>query len=111
MMYNRNNFNRQSFNQGTPKPSNTARQDTPAAKSKLSDIDPVKLRIISEIRQKSKDKSIEELLPEIMKINQELNRRNMSFTKSETRILLEAIEESLSPDEKNRFNMIKSFMQ
>ncbi len=77
---------------------------------KLKGVDPLKLKIIMEIKQKSKDKSMEELLPEIMKVNQELNRRNMAFTKKETDLLLEVIEESLSPEEKNKFNMLKGFM-
>ena len=77
---------------------------------RLSGIDPVKLKIIMEIREKSKNKSIEELLPEIMKINQELNRRNMNFSKDETSVLIDVIEESLSPAERQRFNMLKGFM-
>ncbi len=77
---------------------------------RLSGIDPVKLKIIMEIREKSKNKSIEELLPEIMKINQELNRRNMNFSKDETSVLMDVIEESLSPAERQRFNMLKGFM-
>ncbi|MGN0436570.1 MAG: hypothetical protein ACI4D8_08080 [Wujia sp.] len=79
--------------------------------SKLSRIDPVKLKIIMEIKRKSKNKSMEEILPEILKINQELNRRNMNFTKSETEILLESIEETLSPADRQKFNMIKGFLQ
>ncbi len=77
---------------------------------KLNGIAPLKLKIIMEIKAKSKNRSIEELIPEIMKINQELNRRNMSFTKKEMELLLEVIEEELTPEEKNRFNMIKGFM-
>lgn len=77
---------------------------------KLNGIAPLKLKIIMEIKAKSKNRSIEELIPEIMKINQELNRRNMSFTKKETELLLEVIEEELSPEEKNRFKMIRGFM-
>lgn len=77
---------------------------------KLNGIAPLKLKIIMEIKAKSKNRSIEELIPEIMKINQELNRRNMSFTKKETEFLLEVIEEELSPEEKNRFKMIRGFM-
>ncbi len=76
---------------------------------RLKNIDPLKLKIINEIQRKSKNRSIEELLPEIMKINQELNRRNMSFTKEETSVLLDVIEENLSPEEKQRFAMLKNF--
>ena len=78
--------------------------------SRLSNIDPIKLKIIMEIREKSKNKSVEELLPEIMKINQELNRRNMNFTKNESEILMDVIEESLSPADRQKFNMLKGFM-
>lgn len=77
---------------------------------KLRGVDPMKLRVIMEIKEQSRHKSMEELLPEIMKINQELNRRNMNFTKDETALLMDAIEESLSPAEKQKFNMIKGFM-
>lgn len=77
---------------------------------KLKNVDPVKLKIIMEIKEKSKTKSLDELLPEIMRINKELNRRNMNFTKAETELLMEAIEESLSPDERKKFNLIKEFM-
>lgn len=76
---------------------------------RLKNIDPLKLKIINEIQRKSKNRSIEELLPEIMKINQELNRRNMSFSKEETAVLLDVIEENLSPEEKQRFSMLKNF--
>lgn len=77
---------------------------------RLQSIDPMKLKIIMEISRKSKSKPLEQLLPEIMKINNELNRRNKSFTKSESDLLLEIIEESLSPAERQRFNMIKSYL-
>lgn len=76
----------------------------------LSSIDPIKLKIIQEIKEKSKHSSMEELLPEILKINQELNRRNMNFTKEETHILLDNIESTLSPSELQRFQVLKSFL-
>lgn len=91
--------------------SGQAQSDSFDNNPKLRGVDPVKLKIIMEIREKSKTKSMEQLLPEIMKINQELNRRNMNFTKNETSLLMDAIEESLSPAEKQKFNMLKSFMQ
>ncbi len=114
MMYNRNNFNNQSNyqRQSNNATNNYSSQNTDnfSNNPKLKGIDPLKMKIIKEIQNKSKNKSMEELLPEIMKINQELNRRNMAFTKQETDLLLEIIEESLSPEEKPRFNMIKSFI-
>ncbi|MCM1272992.1 MAG: hypothetical protein NC225_02995 [Clostridium sp.] len=98
--YNGNNDNRYSDN------ASGSFENNP----KLKNIDPMKIKIIMEIKEQSKYKSMEELLPEIMKINQELNRRQMSFTKNESELLLDAIEESLSPAERQKFQMIKSFM-
>ena len=91
MMYNRyNNTNQKNNNQ--PQQNNHTSQSNSEKfnfqnNSKLQSIDPVKLKIIMEIQKKSKDTSMEELFPEIMKINQELNRRNMGFTKNETTLL------------------------
>ena len=74
---------------------------------KLRNIHPTKLRIINEIKEQSKYQSAEELLPQILQINQELKRRNL--TKEESALLLEAMEESMSPAERQKFQMIKSF--
>ena len=108
----RNNNNRNTNNQQNADKYNNSFKSGPDLMNnqKLSGIDPVKLKIIMEIREKSKNKSVEELLPEIMKINQELNRRNMNFSKNETEMLMEVIEESLSPADRQRFNMIKGFL-
>ena len=76
---------------------------------KLRNIHPTKLRIINEIKEQSKYQSAEELLPQILQINQELKRRNLSFTKEESALLLEAMEESMSPAERQKFQIIKSF--
>ena len=76
---------------------------------KLRNIHPTKLKIINEIKEQSRYQSAEELLPQILQINQELKRRNLSFTKEESALLLEAMEESMSPAERQKFQMIKSF--
>ena len=83
---------------------------------KLRNIHPTKLRIINEIKEQSKYQSAEELLPQILPLFPkeissfvELKRRNLSFTKEESALLLEAMEESMSPAERQKFQMIKSF--
>ena len=106
-----NNSINNSSNSNTDNTENRSSQNSDFMhNSRLSNIDPIKLKIIMEIREKSKNKSVEELLPEIMKINQELNRRNMNFTKNESEILMDVIEESLSPADRQKFNMLKGFM-
>ena len=76
---------------------------------KLKNMHPTKLKIINEIREQSRYHSAEEMLPQILQINQELKRRDLSFTKEESALLLEAMEESMSPAERKNFQMIKSF--
>ena len=76
----------------------------------LKNINPTKLRIINEISEQSKHHSLEELLPQIMQINNELNKRNMNFTKEESNLLMKVLEDSLDSEEKAKFNMIKSFL-
>ena len=78
---------------------------------RLSHVDPLKLKIIKEIANRSQNQSVEQMLPQIMKINQELQSRNISFTKEETALLMDVIEESLPPKDKMKFNMLKGFMK
>ena len=78
---------------------------------KLGNIHPIKLKIINEIREQSRYHSAEEMLPQILQINQELKRRDLSFTKEESALLLEAMEESMSPAERQKFQLLKSIMQ
>lgn len=73
-------------------------------------LDHRKQKILIEIADKSAHYSMEELLPQILQINQELNRRNMNFTKEETSLLMDIIEESLSPAEQQKFNLVKGFL-
>ena len=78
---------------------------------RLQNISPLKLKIIREIAEKSKGKTIEEMLPQIMKINKEIQARNISFSKDETALLLDVIEETIPPKDKAKFNMLKGFLQ
>lgn len=78
---------------------------------RLNNISPIKLKIINEIAAKSKGKSIEEMLPQIMQINKELQARNISFSKEETALLMDVIEETLPPKDKMKFNMLKGFLK
>ena len=73
-------------------------------------LSPLKQKIILEIQQQSISKSIEQMLPQLMMINKELNRRNMSFTKQETELLISAMEETMTPEERKKFEMIKAML-
>lgn len=105
-----NYFNKMNYNSNTGNPGTSASDAINQNNPKLKNIDPVKLQIITEIKEKSKGKNINQMLPEIMKINQLLNERNMSFTKEETALLFEVIKENMSQEEKKKFDAIKSFL-
>ena len=51
------------------------------------------------------------MLPQIMQVNKELQARNISFSKEETALLMDIIEETLPPKDKAKFNMLKGFMK
>lgn len=76
---------------------------------KLSNINPLKLRLLTEISEKSKGRNIEEMLPEIMMINKELSKRNLSFTKDESELLLDIMMQDMDEDQKKKLNMMKQF--
>jgi len=105
-MFNNNNNN----NNNSNKFSQNHTPDKVSQDPRLNNISPVKLKIIKEIAAKSKGRSIEEMLPQIMQVNKELQARNISFTKEETALLLDVIEETLPPKDKPKFNMLKGFL-
>lgn len=105
-----NYFNKMNYNSNTGNTGTSASDAINQNNPKLKNIDPVKLQIITEIKEKSKGKNINQMLPEIMRINQLLNERNMSFTKEETALLFEVIKENMSQEEKKKFDAIKSFL-
>ncbi len=78
---------------------------------RLSNIDPLKLKIIKEIANRGHSQSVEQMLPQIMKINQELQARGISFSREETAVLMDVLEESLPPKDRMKFNMLKGFMK
>ena len=54
--------------------------------------------------------SVESMIPKIMSINKELNRRNLNFTKSESRLMINILTQDMSPAEKQKIDMILSMM-
>ena len=76
----------------------------------LKNIHPVKLRLLQEISRKARGHSVEDMLPQIMMVNKELKRRNLEFTKSESDLLMEVLMQNMSPADRKKFMMLRSFM-
>ena len=77
---------------------------------RLKNMSPIKRAIIGEIMTGRSNASMETMLPEIMKINNELNKRKLSFTREESQLIIDIMMENASPAEKQEIQMLKSFL-
>ena len=71
---------------------------------------PLKQQIIQEMVQSSQSTPLEMMLPKIMGINRELGKRNLSFTKEESRLLINILKESMTPAERQKVDMLMGFL-
>lgn len=67
---------------------------------------PVKQEILRKLAVSNAHLTPEQLLPQILSINTELSKRNLSFTPEESRLLIRIMEESMSPDERRKVEML-----
>ena len=74
-------------------------------------LNPLKQQIIKEVAGNSQNASIESMLPKIISINQELSKRNLNFTKSETALLINVLKEGMSPAEQKKIDMLMGFFK
>lgn len=77
---------------------------------RFNNLSPLKRKIILELAGGSESKSMEQLLPEIMQINRELQKRNLSFTKEETDLIIDIMLDFASPADKQKIAMLRSMM-
>ncbi len=73
-------------------------------------LNPLKQKIIKELVNNSQNASVETMIPKIMSINTELKRRNLSFTKSESRLMINILTKDMSAVDKSKIDMIMSMM-
>lgn len=77
---------------------------------RLKNLSPIKQKLIREIANSSTSKSMEQMLPEIMQINQELSRRNIAFTKEESNLIMDILMEQASPEDRRKIAMVRNMM-
>lgn len=77
---------------------------------RLGNIHPLKLQIIKQLANSSTNKSIEQMIPDMMRLNTELSRRKLPFTKNERDLLMDILAEQASPEDKRKIAMIRSIM-
>ncbi len=73
----------------------------------ISNIDPLKLELVTRLAASLKGQSPESMLPQLLRANTELKKRNMSFSPEEIDILLSEFTKDMSPEEKAKVDMLK----
>jgi hypothetical protein len=76
----------------------------------FQNLHPLKQQLIIELVQSSKNTPLEKMLPKIMSINQGLNKRNMSFTKEESQLLINILKENMTPDQRQKVDMLMNLL-
>lgn len=77
---------------------------------RLKNMHPLKREILLRLSNSQSTMTPEQMLPHLMEINQELQKRDLSFSRSESEIVLDVLSEGMSPQEKQKINMIKSML-
>lgn len=77
---------------------------------RLANVHPLKLQILKQLAGSSSQKTIEQMLPDMIKLNSELGKRNLSFTKNEREILMDILTEQASPEDKRKIAMIRNML-
>lgn len=67
---------------------------------------PIKQQIIKELANNGNYSSPEAMLPQLMSINKELKKRNLSFTKQETTLLINLMKEGMTPEEQKKVDLL-----
>ena len=53
---------------------------------------------------------MEQMLPQIMQLNRELQKRNLSFSKEESNLIMDIMMEQASPAERQKIAMFRHFL-
>ena len=77
---------------------------------RLKNMHPLKSEILLRLSNSQSTMTPEQMLPQLMEINKELQKRDLSFSRSESEIVLDVLSEGMSPQEKQKINMIKSML-
>lgn len=77
----------------------------------LKNMHPMKLKIMTDFIHSTEGKPIAQALPSLLSAKQQLTALGLSFTKEETALLMDAISNNLSPENKSKLEAMKTFMQ
>jgi hypothetical protein len=76
----------------------------------LCKMDPRKLEIMELLAKECHGKPLEYILPNLMAASSRLAEYNISFTNEETGIIIDALKENMSEQERQRLDMLRSLI-
>ena len=77
----------------------------------MKNIHPAKRQIIEDIIAQMEGKNLSQGASVIAAANQRLKEQNLAFTDEENELLFSIMTESMSPEQKQQFNMMRQFVQ
>ena len=77
---------------------------------RLKNLMPLKRQIILELANGSHNATMEQMFPQIMQLNRELQKRNLSFSKEESNLIMDIMMEQSSPAERQKIAMFRNFL-
>lgn len=77
---------------------------------RLKNMHPLKKQILYRLSHTSTTSTPEEMLPQLMEITSELKKRDLSFSKAESELVIDILAEGMSPQDRQRINMIKGML-
>lgn len=77
---------------------------------RLKNLMPLKRQIILELANGSHNATMEQMFPQIMQLNRELQKRNLSFSKEESNLIMDIMMEQASHAERQKIAMFRNFL-
>ena len=77
---------------------------------RLKNLMPLKRQIILELANGSHNATMEQMFPQIMQLNRELQKRNLSFSKEESNLIMDIMMEQLPLAERQKIAMFRNFL-
>ena len=71
---------------------------------------PVKKQISQELASANQNLSPEMMLTKVMTINKELSKRNLSFTKEESTLLIRILKQNMSPSDQQKVDLLMGLL-
>lgn len=76
----------------------------------VQSIDPKKIEIMELLVNQCRGKNLEDILPDLMAASSRLSEQGIAFTNEETGIIIDALSETMTGQEKQRLEMLRNMI-